>query len=860
MRWILTSHSSRLIGVRLTISTWRQCAIAIAERYLRRGFGVRTIRSQDGGVADPEGGEEEGEEAAGILTDSYGVPDTMWANQANHSSTVEGMNYAREAELGRFEIASRRDWFRTISCQWHRFLGFPSASHSNQPLALSTSAQQARDVYDDMWEVAKVQRLQHLAGVDLEAQLQHLTGNPEARFRTGQAAVLQAIIQGQSPIVQVASTGGGKSLSFLLPAYCAPGGSTIVVVPLVALRDDLRRRCEVAGIGYHVWQGEEASRARSAPLVFVTPESAITKAFQRFATRLRGRQQLDRIVVDECHSVLGSSATFRPKLGQLGSVIHSMGVQLVFLTATLPPHEQDLFYSTMGLDPSRVQMYRGCTTRPNISYHVVQPMAAARGRDILQQVVSGLVTDGLARYTTGRLIVYGGSVRLVQELGVQLGCPTYYADVGSIQEKRAIMEAWVHACGDRTSGVPRVIVATNALGMGIDVPDVRMVIHVGPPVRFQDYIQESGRAGRDGLRSEAVLVMQPGPIASRVEEAMQEFLERGRCRRIVMDRVMDGLEGRLGCGESEVACDSCNPQWHQKLVSGSLPRVGRQAVATGMVRGISEDSRAGGTTEDDIPSDPPLLDDGVSDSGRAAAEAVVVQGRLRAAIRGAQIGEHVERLKAMEEGGELASLWDLVQGWERGCTTCRFAEASTSTAGGQGIFSIRHNTGLVNHGDGSCPQAGAAWVVEWLRLASFVQLGMFEQQNFQTFSCCFGCGLPQAVCPSWVALQDDRGSYRRSAKGASVCWSPELLTQVFAGLVMRHRGAVHAKMVEMCHDVGAISLVDQLVKEEGGQVLARTDKQCLLLWKWLGVKKRWGGLESNRMSILVSKLVRQEGI
>src|SRR5690606_14673980 len=152
---------------------------------------------------------------------------------------------------------------------------------------------------------------------------------------------------GETPVVQVAGTGVGKSMSFMLPAYCSPDGVTVVVVPLVALREDLHRRCKRAGIDAHVWHSQGPNRGAS--IVFVTPESAVTKGFQGFVNRLQARGVLDRVVVDECHAVLDSDRSFRPQMGELGNAVRGFGVQAVFLTATLAPGDVADFYKRTSL-------------------------------------------------------------------------------------------------------------------------------------------------------------------------------------------------------------------------------------------------------------------------------------------------------------------------------------------------------------------------------------------------------------------------------------------------------------------------------------------------------------------------------
>jgi superfamily II DNA helicase RecQ len=159
------------------------------------------------------------------------------------------------------------------------------------------------DVFESVREEARFRRFARLQRVDIQGQLKQMMG-PEAQFRGMQEEVIRAIVRGESPIIQVAGTGEGKSMSFMLPAFCSPDGVTVVVVPLVALRGDLHGRCQRMGIDAHVWQGQGVNRA--AAIVFVTPESAVTVGFRSFANRLQARGQLDRIVVDECHTVLDS--------------------------------------------------------------------------------------------------------------------------------------------------------------------------------------------------------------------------------------------------------------------------------------------------------------------------------------------------------------------------------------------------------------------------------------------------------------------------------------------------------------------------------------------------------------------------
>lgn len=133
------------------------------------------------------------------------------------------------------------------------------------------------------------------------------------------------------------ATGAGKSLLFMLPACCGEGGTSVVVVPLIALRQDMRQRCERLGVPCVEWNGRRPPNA--AKIVLVIPEAALSDGFRSFLTRLHITRALDRIVIDECHVMLNDQPEFRRQVRQLRQLV-SLEVQMVLLTATLPPTKE----------------------------------------------------------------------------------------------------------------------------------------------------------------------------------------------------------------------------------------------------------------------------------------------------------------------------------------------------------------------------------------------------------------------------------------------------------------------------------------------------------------------------------------
>jgi superfamily II DNA helicase RecQ len=170
-----------------------------------------------------------------------------------------------------------------------------------------------------------------LRKMDTAAQLQRMMGK-EAEFRGVQKEAIEAIVAGNSHVVAVMPTGAGKSMLFMLPAWAEQGGTTVVVVPLIALRGDMMRWCRKLGISCAKWDSRRPPNA--AAVVLATPESAVGEEFATFLNRLRATRQLDRIVFDECHTVLNRRYDFRKDMQRLGKLA-AVEMQIVISTATL---------------------------------------------------------------------------------------------------------------------------------------------------------------------------------------------------------------------------------------------------------------------------------------------------------------------------------------------------------------------------------------------------------------------------------------------------------------------------------------------------------------------------------------------
>ena len=202
-----------------------------------------------------------------------------------------------------------------------------------------------------------------------------------------------------------------------------------------------------------------------------------------FLNRLNATQQLDRIVIDECHIVLNRRYKFRRQMQRLGKLM-AAGTQMVMLTATLPPSEEEELYRRMYVEKEHVQIFRASTVRKNVAYRVIDISGIGRKRD-KEKMVLGLIQKNIRKHSTGKVVVYSNTVPKAKTIAESLGCDAYHHHAVGKE----------HMLDDFREGRQPIIVATSALGMGVDIPDIRCIIHVDRPRTLLDYAQESGRAG-----------------------------------------------------------------------------------------------------------------------------------------------------------------------------------------------------------------------------------------------------------------------------------------------------------------------------------------------------------------------------
>ncbi len=358
------------------------------------------------------------------------------------------------------------------------------------------------------------------------------------RFRSPQEEVIQSVMDGKDTLALL-PTGGGKSICFQVPALMSDG-LTLVISPLIALMTDqvnsLREKhisaaCLISGMSYRELDLVLDNAVHGKyKLLYLSPERLKTELFKE---RLK-RMNISLLAIDEAHCISQWGFDFRPSYREIKELRHHLPhVPVLALTATATPRVvEDIMEQLQFRSKKLIQK---SFMRSNLSYEVCHT----------EKKWSLSLTE--LRKTTGSAIVYLRSRRHCAEIAKWLIqnnlSATYYHAGLDVHERHLRQERWI-------KNEVKIMVCTNAFGMGVDKPDVRLVIHLDLPDSLEAYFQEAGRAGRDGKPSRSLILVGPSDQEGLRKRYLESFPDLKFIKR-VYQAIANHLQLAVGSGESQ---------------------------------------------------------------------------------------------------------------------------------------------------------------------------------------------------------------------------------------------------------------------------------------------------------------------
>ena len=533
----LAVATTKHLGVRLTVSSWRQVAIAIADEHLRKASRIWKQDQEEGEEGEVVEGESDGEVEQSLF-------EHILVRQSAHGREAAAGHYTIDGAFLNRLGPDLVNAYSQASRAWHAFLHLESKGAGVAVAVKRPGSPRQQPSKRPKLEMSKaIQGLQKVLG-------------PNAQPRSeGQAHALRLVHTATTtqPQIIVLGTGSGKSLLFFSVAAMVSHQTVIVVVPFAALVDDLVRRARACQLTCEEWPWQRQWTVLPHLLV-VSADRAVEGGFLHFAKGLELNKQLAHVFFDECH-VAVTDTSYRAKLRELWQLRY-LNCQFTCLTATLLIILEPVLRANLLL--THALIYRQSTMRPTIRYQVIDCH-----RQGLWETAEPLIRR-LPLPLGSRGVIYVRSYTQGESVAEEMDCPFYKA---TAMDKQQILEQWAHGSGGW-------MVATGALGTGIDIAGVVYIIHLGRLYGLTSFMQQAGRGGRAGEISDSMIILPssgrgqflaPRPelvnaysVEAEDEAALTEYLESSSCRRAVLARHLDGhLEATSCIAMDSVLCDRC---------------------------------------------------------------------------------------------------------------------------------------------------------------------------------------------------------------------------------------------------------------------------------------------------------------
>jgi superfamily II DNA helicase RecQ len=528
--------------------------------------------------------------------------ETLAALQMHHSRSVALLHYGRQP--GHFVnlAPTQQDAMALFSLYFHQFfhmapdafpefyqifMGRESPSQSTyQPTQPTTSTALLYGKGLDQEPAVQLHHLQQYLQVQLPDSwppisaasskmppnpllniLREFLGDPMAYFRTPEQQVaLYHLLKGTPNLTIILPTAGGKSMLFLLAASLRWAKTTLIMVPLVSLKDGLAAMAQNFGLPCRIWEMDHKNTA-PAPLVLASIESIGNHEFLGWVQQQVANQQLDRMIFDEAHLIVDSQ-TFRPSMNEVHQLC-LIRTPKIYMSATLPMHLYQQLISKLSIP--RHLIIQANNNRPNIYYSVqdLKPPASNHFAKLMQfyhdfqplqpprpRFASGTEPVPPPSYDQlhepVKAIFYFRSIDVLEIFANQYHglVAQYYSHLKGKEEQ---LESFVQ-------GQKSILAATSAVSAGYDFSGVNLVIHYGAPWGLTDWVQQSGRLSRQPDQTGHSIIFRfsrSQEPKNPEEHLIQQFMDLDGCRRGLLNSIYNNQVDQF-CQPSDRPCDFCH--------------------------------------------------------------------------------------------------------------------------------------------------------------------------------------------------------------------------------------------------------------------------------------------------------------